>query len=157
VFQIPIDEERVGYGQVLAKFSSIYFMAVFNSAYPHTAVPDVASIVRDRIRFAAETVDVKIWAGDWPVVGRVKPQPGSFCLPVYKEHHYPEDEWHVHSFDERHRRATDEEISRLPLRISRGPQMLQDALRAAHGAAPWKDEYGQIEYERIVETSDIVV
>ena len=157
VFEIPIDDARVGYGQVVARHFSLLFIVVFGSAYSRTSKPSVVAIVADTVRFAAQSLDAKIWHGDWLVVGNTKPDSGSIGLPVYKSTALPSGEWFVQSWDGRLRPATAEECARLRLRTTYSPQIIEDALKAVHGVIPWQDNYAFLEYEQIRVTKDILV
>lgn len=155
VFQIPIDEHRVVCGQVVAKYHSVYFIVLFKSTYLRDQLPELATIVADEINLAAETVDAKIWAGLWPVVGLVKPDLSRIHMPKYRESHG--GIWFVHSFDDRHREASSQEVARLPLRVSRGPQTLEDAVKAANGVGAWSQTYEALDYQLLEAQADIQI
>jgi hypothetical protein len=155
VFQLPIDEERVGYGQVVLKRrSSCYFIA-FRSVYPPAQPPDVEAIVKDVVELAMEGDDVCLELGRWRIVGNREPD-RSLALPLYTVHNYSADRWEVGTFDGRRRAATSEELERLPGNASFSSTTLENALRARHGAGKWYDGYEELAYGRFFAVRDIV-
>src|SRR6266571_3133146 len=104
VFEIPIDESRVAYGQIVAERMKSHLMVVFRTACERGANPDLATIVNDDIVFMAESFDAKIWNGDWPILGNVKPDLSRITLPLYKVSVDRADNLHVESYDGLRRR-----------------------------------------------------
>jgi len=158
VFEIPIDDSRVGFGQIIARRMSSYLMVVFKTAHPRGVRPPVQDIVGDEPAFLAETLDAKIWNGDWPVVGNAVPNASRVPLPVYKVTIGSIDNWQVESYDgARHRPAKPWELDSLQPRTVVAAIRLQKALQAIHGAAPWSENYRLMEYEYMRRSSGIAV
>jgi hypothetical protein len=157
VFELLIDDLRVGYGLVVAKNGASCFMVAYRSAYPRSSSPDLATVIADSIRFAAVTVDAAIWNGQWRVVGYVESDLLPVRLPLYVAEHYPDGSWWVHAFDGRSRPATAAEVTRLPPGRSYSPWVLEDALRAEHGVLPWHATYDDLDYAKLVAVRDIVI
>ena len=71
VFTVPLDEARVGLGQVVAKYERDgYYFAIFKRAYPRARVPGAGAVAEDEVVFLALSLDAKLWVGDWRIVGR---------------------------------------------------------------------------------------
>jgi len=145
VFQIPIDDARVGYGQVIAQHLSSYLVAIFKAARSADQAANVPSIVSDDIAFFTETLDAKLWNRDWPVVGNAPPAWSSIQLPNYKVAFGGTDNMHVEAYDgKRHRPATQREIEILRFRTVCSAMRVQQAFQAFHHAIPWDDRYADI-------------
>lgn len=130
VFQIPIDDARVGYGQVIAQHLSSYLVALFKTARPAEEAVNVPSIISDDVAFFAETLDAKLWNRDWPVVGNVPPDWSRIQLPNYKVAFGRADNMHVEAYDgKRHRPATQQEIQILRFRTVCSARHVQQAFQ----------------------------
>src|SRR5438552_18224086 len=84
VFEVPINESQVGYGQVAGQRFQSYLMAIFKTAYRRGERPELSRIAADDIAFLGESLDAKIWNGDWVVVGNLPPDRSRIPLPIYK-------------------------------------------------------------------------
>ena len=139
VFEIPISDELVGYGQVVAKRPHVCFVVIYERSHPRNDRPNFTQIIEGPIRFAADCLDVKLVNGDWPIVGRAMQNLEEIGLPAYKASSYPSGDWYVESWDRRTRPATPEEREKLHRRTMYSPMVLESALKAIHGAGPWPD------------------
>lgn len=152
VFEVPVHGARVGYGQVIGERPHMYLVAIFKTAYPRGSDVKASSVVNDQIAFLAETLDAKIWNGDWPVVGNLRPDFRKIDLPLYKVAMGRADELHVETYDgKRHRRATPSEVESLRFRTIVSAIVVQNALQAFHHVIPWEDgddrvlDYGYVQ------------
>src|SRR5438105_15772764 len=85
VFQIPIDDARVGYGQVVLKPENpVLFICVFAATTMRNVSPNFNDIVCSDILLAGSTFDALFKHGRWTIVGNVKSNLSSIALPVYK-------------------------------------------------------------------------
>lgn len=145
VFVVPIDSERFGLGQVVGKYlSEAYFFALFARAYAADAPPpDIEAAVReDEVVLLALSLDAKLAAGHWKVIGHVEVDPARLPLPAYKEGVLPTGTFDVVDYSGKlRRRATRDEAEALPLRKVVAPVRLEKALRAVHGVEPWVNAY----------------
>jgi Immunity protein 26 len=158
VFEIPIDDSRVACGQIVAERLTSYLMVVFRTAHERGADADLAEILNDDIAFMAESFDGKIWNGHWPVVGNVKPDLSRILLPVYKVSIHRADNLHVVSYDGLRRRpATRGEREALRHRLLVAPILVERAVQALHGAAPWDESYRPLEYETVRQSAEVIV
>src|SRR4051794_27416313 len=72
VFQIPIDDTRIGYGQVVLKPEKpILFICVFAATTAPGVPPDLDEITRSDILLAGSTFDALFNHGRWTIVGNV--------------------------------------------------------------------------------------
>ena len=156
--RIPIDDGRVGFGQIAAQRFSTYLVVIFKTAYARGVAPNPQDIVLDEPAFIAETLDAKIWNGDWPIVGNIEPDPSRVPLPAYKVTIGSIDNWQVESYDAKRRRpAKPWELDTLQFRTVVGPIRLQRALQALHGAGRWSEAFRLMEYEFVKRSSGVEV
>ncbi len=155
VFQIPIDDARVGYGQVIAQpLKGVLYICAFRMTTMRDEQPYLDAILGSEVLLAGNTFDAKIWHGHWPVVGNVEPK--AIALPNYKEG--APGQALVESFDQkRRRRATAEEERLLPYRSYSAPMVIQDALKAALGIGEWLPNYEDLKYERVRQAASVLV
>lgn len=157
VFQIPIDDARIGYGQVVLKPEKpVLFICVFAATTPPGTLPDLSEIVRSDILLAGSTFDALFRHGRWTVVGNVASNLASIALPVYKSG--MGDTAVVETLDRsRRRRATKEEERSLPFRTYSAPILFEDAIKAIGGIGAWLPEYDEMKYDALKASSEVVV
>ncbi len=147
MFTVPLDETRVGTGQVVGKFlEEAEYYAFFASAYPSDEVPDAPIVVDDDIVLLGLSLDGQIFRGTWTVIGNVSPRPVQ--LPSYKTA-VDTDTYEVMSPDGRQRRpASKAEALTLPNRRVVAPTRLEKALKAYHGLGDWDASFDEIRVPR---------
>lgn len=157
VFQIPIDDARVGYGQVVLKPEKpILFICVFAMTTPPGASPDTSDIVRSDILLAGSTFDALINNGQWKIVGNATSNLSSIALPVYKSG--IGDDVIVETLDRsRSRKASKQEESSLPFRTYTAPIGFEMALKAIGGIGEWLPLFDKLKYETLKLSSSVVV
>jgi hypothetical protein len=133
VFRIPVSQSRWGFGQILATHEAVmHLMVIYSAVADNDQHPSLEQIVRSEPLFIANSMDGKIWNGDWQIVGNIAPDLSRFPLPTYKV--AIEGRMYAESFEGSHRRvARPSEVSNLPLRSCYTPQILEDALRDHFG------------------------
>jgi hypothetical protein len=146
VFSVPLDDRRFGLGQVVATYGKdAYFFARFASAFARDEQLDPEQAVRAPVALLALSLDAKIAAGDWVVLGN-QLVAGDMPLPAFKEMVGGPDRVDVVDFSgERRRRAQGEEASWLPNRKIVAPVRPEKALKAKHSLEPWNDAYAALE------------
>ncbi len=156
VFEILIDDARVGYGQIAAQRFKSYLMVVFSRAYERGQRPDARLITEGDIAFVGESFDAKIWNGDWPIVGNVTPDLSRIPIPVYKVTVGDIDRWFVEDYEGTRRRpATPAEVNSLAFRTTVAAVRLEKALQALHGARPWEPTFRPLEYDNVKRSSQV--
>jgi hypothetical protein len=145
VFCIPVDEERVGYGQIVAQWSESgghFYFAIFDSLYPVDEVPDLESIASSSLVLLALSMDALLFHEHWRVVGHREVDEASIPWPAYKEGVSPPGTFDVVDHTgTRRRRAAEDEIECLPFRKVVAPIRVEKALRALHGKEVWDEAY----------------
>lgn len=156
VFQLPIDENRVGYGQVVGSRPSTLLVAIFKELHPCSTAPHLTQIASGEVAFLAETFDAKVWNGDWPIVGNAAPDHVRIPFPTYKVTIGRATDWYVESYDTSQRRpAKPWEIDSLMLRNVVSPIRLEKALQALHGIGHWDPSYRLLEFDVMRRSSTI--
>lgn len=145
IFSVPIDDSRVGVGQVVATYGkSAEYFAIFDVVAPDPASIDIDQAIQGRVMFLALSNDAKLHAGHWTVVGN-RPVAEDMPLPAWREVFPAEGRVDVVDYSGQHRRpAQDAEPEVLPDRELFAPALLEDALRAKHGLQPWLDYYSDM-------------
>jgi hypothetical protein len=142
VFTVPIDDQRSGIGQVVGTYGKdAYFLAIFDVVATASDERLLDGVVKSRVLFLALSMDAKLAAGHWTVVGR-QPVPSKMPLPAFKESVGSPGNYEVVNYDGTLRRpATSAEVDLLPNRKVVAPVRLEKALRAKHGIGPWLEAY----------------
>ena len=85
VFAVPIDDSRVGVGQIVGTYGKdAYYFAIFASTASSKEQIDLAEAVAERVLLLALLFDAKLAAGHWTVVGN-QPVRDDIPLPAFKE------------------------------------------------------------------------
>jgi hypothetical protein len=148
VFSIPLADDRVAYGQIVASYGQSgghFYFAIFGGLFPRKAEPDIDAVVAAPVVLLALSMDALLQHGHWKVVRNVDVGESRFRWPAYKEGVYPPGTYEVvdHT-DTRRRPANPAEVERLPYRTIVAPIGVEKALRALHGEEPWEDEYDEL-------------
>lgn len=146
VFSVPIDDERVGVGQIVATYGKdAYYFAIFDSVAASGASIQIDEALNERIVFIALSLDAKLAVGHWSVVGN-RPVRPEMPLPAFKEAVGGPERIDVVDYSGHRRRpAQGAEAQLLPNRRVVAPVRLEKALRAKHGLEPWVEAYFDLE------------
>jgi hypothetical protein len=145
VFTVPVDETRVGVGQIVATYGKdAYYFAIFDTTAADAASVDLEHATQQRVVFLALSLDAKLAAGHWNVVGH-QPVPSGMPLPAFKEVVGSPHRVEVVDYTgSRRRPAQGAEAKLLPNRKVVAPVRLEKALRAKHGLEPWTEAYSDL-------------
>lgn len=140
VFTVPVDEERVGIGQVVAKYQSGEYFAIHGPAVSRQDL-DIDRALASPIVLLALSFDAKIHAGDWQILGN-RPVDPAVPLPAYQVMIGSPDAVFVEDYSGQRRRPIEgDEANVLPHREFVAPALLELAFQAIHGARPWEEMY----------------
>lgn len=145
VFSVPIDDSRVGVGQVVATFGkSAEYLAIFDTVASDPGSIDIDRALQSRVMFLALSNDAKLYAGHWTLVG-TRPVAEDMPLPAWREVFTVERRVDVVDYSgQRRRPAQESEADLLPDRTFVAPARLEKALRAKHGLEPWQEHYTEL-------------
>jgi hypothetical protein len=157
VFIIPIGDGLAAVGQVVGVYlKNAYYFAIFDTVFPiDQAKGRAVDSVRARPLLLALSLDAKLHAGDWTIVGSA-PVAADAPLPAYKETvHTPDRVDVVDHSGTRRRAATATEAEVLPNRKVVAPVRLERALRAWLGMEPWSTAFDELRVDRVITTADM--
>jgi hypothetical protein len=161
VFTLPIDDERVGYGQIMAPWGGSggqFYFGIFDRVYPRHDSLDLDAVVVEPLVLLALSLDALLLRGHWGVVGRRQVDSGDVPWPAYKEAVSPPGTFDVVDYTgQRRRRATEGEAERLPFRTVVAPIRVEKALRALNELEPWDDVYAELRPPPDDETSAVLL
>jgi hypothetical protein len=138
VFKFKIDEDRHGYGQIVAAPPhDLKYFAIFDLATGEEM--DLGMIVSSKILILAQSMDVKLDIGDWQIIGNAPVTRQNLVFPEYKVHYIPNG-WMVESYDGKILRpATKDDVLKLKMKKSFSPAALEYAIKAHLGLVEYKE------------------
>jgi hypothetical protein len=145
IFAIPLANDRVGYGQIVAPWGNSgghFYFAVFAGAYPRREEPDLEVVAEEQVALFALSMDALLHRGHWQVVGNRAVDVEGLPWPAYKVGVSPPGTFDVVDYTGRHlRQATSAEAEELPFPTVVAPIRVEKALRALDGEEPWDPIY----------------
>jgi hypothetical protein len=88
LFSFPIDDERVGFGQIMAPWGESgghFYFGIFDGIYPLRDSPDLDAVVANPLALLALSLDALLVHGHWEIVGHRQLDEGRVPWPAYKE------------------------------------------------------------------------
>ena len=152
VAAIPLDDDKVTYAHVLARHELLgYYYGVVDGAYARSeTAPPVGQLVAGGYVLLGHGDADLIKRGDWPVVGRVEPNPSTFAFPRFKLWQGgPDSPVQVVTWDGEQRVAEPDEVPVLLPMTTQNGGVIENAARALHGLAPWIPEYDVLKAELV--------
>jgi hypothetical protein len=143
VFSIPVDDRVLAIGQVVGKYSDYaYYFAVFPGAFLRDDSLEISSVVRERPALLGLSFDARIADGTWSILGSA-PVMCADLLPAFKEEVGHPEKIDVVDYSGTKRRRADsyDEAYSLPNRKFLAAIRIENAARALHGFAPWRNDY----------------
>lgn len=154
VFVVPIDEKRVCYGHVVARFEPIYYMVAYDLTSDISRIPAIQEITNLPILFLGNFFDNLITLGRWKVIGHQPPSLSRIPFPAYKVQ--IGDQFFIENWNGTKRRpATPEEILLTDFRDSSGPIYLENALRAYFGTGSWDPGFNRLTWDYVLARSRV--
>lgn len=151
VAAIPLDDDTVAYAHVLARHELLdYYFGVLGGAHPRSETVPVEQLVGDGYALLGHADGELIKRGDWPVVGRVEPDPSTFAFPRFKLWQGgPDTPVLAVSWDDEQRVAEPDEVPVLLPMTTQNASVIANAARALFGLAPWIPEYDVLKAELV--------
>lgn len=150
VFLIPLDSQQSAVGQVIREHNGELFCGIFD------VLVSESSAVTDELNpsslvLCANTLDAKLWHGDWPLVGNRRNNLGAFPTPIYKVDTLSKTV--IVSFeDKRVRAASKDDAARLRYRTVVAPVRLEMATKAYFTRDAWDPKYEELLAGHYLET-----
>jgi Immunity protein 26/Regulator of ribonuclease activity B len=140
VFQIPVDDDRAAYGQVLSTKEFLH-LVVFDGLHDPDGEHDLDEVLRAPVIFYAWTRDDFLRNGKWPVVESRVVEPNATPPVEFIEMAEPDEFQAVDWVGNVLRPASPAEVENAPFRSINSPKFVQEAVEAWHGGRPWQDKY----------------
>ena len=145
VFTIPIDIERVGFGQILRIPNKNNFIIVVYEFYSNTSDGHVlADIIKKPILLMGYTMDAKLYHRHWLIIGNYLCNISDVPMPLFKIGVPPGDIYLLDFAGRVIRPCTVEEFDALNYRKVIAPIRYERALQAFYGIGEWKEEYNEM-------------
>lgn len=156
VFLIPLDESRVGLGQVVDMLPSELYLVAFAGSWPTCSPPVASDVIGQEPRFATLSFDAKLWNGDWRIIGNTIENLPSIRLPLFKVR------CNGCLLIEKHdgsksRLASTNEAEFLRYRSTVTPIRLENAVKADHGIGDWNPAYNKSLYSCAKDSSELEI
>lgn len=154
VLAIPADEQSFAAAQVVDFYlREACFIAVFEPLHTKKLEFNLELALRAPVALVALTFDAKIVNGDWPILGEANLSK-DVPLPAYKVEYDRGMRIEDHSGKlSRTVRATDPD---LPFRTVVAPILLERAVSATHGRAPWEARFDVLKAPRPEARDDVL-
>jgi Immunity protein 26 len=139
VFAVPIDPERWGVAQVVAKVRETVFVAIYSHVIAALQDGLDSPLDSNSLVFLSQAFEGKIATGDWPLIGHAA-VPTGLPFPAYREG-MSSGARIVDYAGNRSRPANADEAERVPTRTIVNAVVLESALKAQYGLKPWNPVY----------------
>jgi immunity protein 26 of polymorphic toxin system len=140
VFQIPIDNDRIAYGQVLSTEEMVH-LVVFDGLHDADDPHDLDAVLQAQVVLYAWTDDDLLRNGKWRVVARRVVEPSAHPPVEYIEMAGPGEFQAVDWAGTVLRPALPDEVENAPFRSINSAESVQEAAEAWHGIRPWEDKH----------------
>jgi hypothetical protein len=149
IFTVPISDNKMCYGQVVAACDPIYYMIAFDFVSGQSESAEIQKIVSLPILLLGNFFDTLIKMGEWKVVANTMPNLIRIPFPLHQVQ--MDGNTFVESWDGAHRRlATPEEARLLDRPANFGPVWLEDALKAHYGLGPDDPEFRKFQLDYVI-------
>ena len=151
VFNIPLNGEEIGFGQIIAiPDKSSLVIVLFDKKQGIDKEIDFDKICGSRVIMLGNTFDAKLYHKDWQVIGNYTGNINNIAMPVYRLGTPPGDLYLTDYKGNRLRKITLKEFEELTYQIFIAPVRYENALRAYFGLQEWKSEdYDKLLYTRM--------
>lgn len=160
VFSIPINDNEVGFGQLInfPRTKDVFIMIVFDYKEKIKDNYNLEKICSSKILFLGYSLDAKLQHKDWNIIGEFTNNISNIILPYHKLG-LPPDDTHITNYKgEIIRIATGNEFSQLSYKTTIAPIRYENALKAHFKLQEWKNEdYDKLLYEYTLKSNEIAL
>tara|TARA_R110002072_G_scaffold100824_2_gene222163 strand:- start:260 stop:775 length:516 start_codon:yes stop_codon:yes gene_type:complete len=151
IFTIPIDDERLGYGQIIEIPDSHSFMiAVFDIETTSNESISSIEIVEKEILLMGYTLDAKLYHKHWVIVDNYCENLKNIELPYFKLGTPPGEIFLTDYNGVRLRECTIEEFNNLIYQPTVAPVSYENALKSIKGVGEWKEHYNKLRIDYLL-------
>jgi len=152
IFTIPVNDEKTGFGQIIKiPNKSNFVIVVFNEIYAGRNWPGLTEIVNDKILFFGYTMDAKLYHKHWKIIGNDSINVSKIKMPFYKLGTPPDCKLTDYKGNIL-RRITKDIFDRLNYQEVIAPVRYENALKATHNFAEWREDYNELLYDNVLES-----
>jgi hypothetical protein len=156
VFMIPLDEDKVGYGQiVVTSYKGAFMAAFFEKMYSRNEQPPLEAVTNDKILFLGYTLDALLYHKIWQMVGNITTNLKAIKLPYYKLG-TPPDRKLVDYEGRIIRKISGDLFDKLSYQKFIAPIRYDNALKAYHHLGEWKQDYDELLYDNVLKNISLV-
>lgn len=153
IFQIPIDDGSICFGQVIENRNGVLRVVTFDSLHKPEDLPNTEEIISSKVVLLTNTMDAKIYNGDWKVYANSSLFETNLPKPHFK---LGLDPTFLTDFDgKRIRLASKEEENLFDYKFSVAPIRIQNAMQAFFKRKVWEPDYEKLTYNYCLEKSKL--
>ncbi|MCG5213091.1 immunity 26/phosphotriesterase HocA family protein [Streptosporangium sp. KLBMP 9127] len=139
-------DEKIALAQVVEKMDGDVLLAVFSELLDADGSCDIKSLELDEPLFLAETMDIRITDGVWPIIGNREVFKG-ITAPEYKVWVVPPGEYRITDIrGNLGASISPEQASGMKNQKSYSPAVFEAALRGFHGLGPWHKVFDELTF-----------
>jgi hypothetical protein len=154
IFQIPIDVSNICFGQVIENIGGALRIVTFDTLHRLNDLPDTQEIFSSKIVLLTNTMDAKIYNGDWKVYANCSLFKTDLPKPYFKLGLEPT---YITDYEgKRIRIATKEEENYFDHKFSVAPIRIQNAMQAFYKMKSWDPDYEKLTYNYCLEKSKLL-
>lgn len=158
IFLITISEKLKVVGQII--YNEVgpnpLFVALYRSVIDNERLINLDEILDSEIIFLTNTLDAKLWNGDWKIIDNREPNSLRIPLPYFK--YGTGDNTFIENYrGNKRRRATKEEDEILDYRFSVAPKRVENAIKAYFNYMPWEKKFDKLTFKYVKSKSNFVI
>ena len=151
IFQIPITDTQFCFGQVVINNKGILRVVTFDNLYNSDDLFTKEKILNSKIILLTDTMDAKIWNGDWEIYSNASIVDNDLPRPNFK---VGLDPTFITDYSgQKLRVATEQEDAFYDHKFSVAPIRVQNAMKAYFKLADWQPDFNKLTYNYCVEKS----
>lgn len=157
IFTIPIDEARVGIGQIINKPNKdSLIIVVYDVILNKDLLPPLNELCKNNILLLGHTLDAKLYHKHWVIVGNYNRNISTIYLPYYKLGTPPKDIYIVNYIGDSFRRATISEFNALNYQSIVSPIRYENAVKAHFNLLDWDNTYNDLLYSYTLDSINLL-
>lgn len=147
---MPIDEQRIGFGQIVSTRSHNFIMIVFEGTWDKNEKPKLKEIAQREILFMGYSMDAKLYHKHWEIIGNYNKNLKQIELPYYRLGTPPDEIYLLDHTGKKIRPCTEEEFEKLKYRKVKAAVEYELALKAYYGQQEWEEDFEELKPENLL-------
>lgn len=150
IFNIPIDENEVGYGQIVKIKSHNFLMIVFKGLWRKNEDINISEIVSNEVLFMGYSIDAKLYHNHWKIVGSYTENLDKIELPLFRLGTPPDEIYILDHKGDKIRKCSVDEFELLDYQKIISPVRYEKALKAFYNKDHWHDDYEVLKVDNLL-------